>query len=200
MKTFFKNAVYGVVALVVFAVMIKISGWSPLNLFFGPQYENKKTSEAPSAAHFQELWWVAEYPELIKAINASPSKQLSTSYRTGLDGLSIVHLTLSQKGNGIIIDIKLPKQALVSHDEKSAKVTPASISPQIIIRDHDKDGMPDDFLMSPGNLPEGVSLTQDGFIRFQNKKEYEGIFVQWAVGLGYSVNHFLHGIDSAYPR
>ena len=74
MKTFFKNAVYGVVALVVFAAMIKISGWSPLNLFFGPQYENKKISEGPSAAHFQELWWLAEYPELIKAINASPSK------------------------------------------------------------------------------------------------------------------------------
>ena len=200
MKTFFKNAVYGVVALVVFAVMIKISGWSPLNLFFGPQYENKKVSEAPSVAHFQELWWLAEYPELIKAINASPSKQLSTSYRTGPAGLSVVHLTLSQKGNGIILDIKLPKQALVSHDGKSGRVTPASRSPQIIIRDHDKDGMPDDFLMSPGNPSEGVSLTQDGFIRFQNIKEYEGIFIQWMVGLGYSVNHFLHGIDSAYPR
>jgi hypothetical protein len=200
MKTLFKKAVYGVVALVVLAVMIKISGWSPLNLFFGPQHENKKVSEAPSIAHLQELWWLSEYPELIKAINVSPSKQLSTSFRTGSDGLSVVHLNLSQKGNGIILDIKLPKQALVSHDKKNNAIIPSSEPPKIIMRDQDQDGVLDNFLMVPGTPSPGTSVTTDGYIKFEPKEEYQGIFIQWVVCIGYSINHFLHGIDSAYPR
>ena len=68
------------------------------------------------------------------------------------------------------------------------------------MRDYDRDGVLDDFMMVPGNPSPGATLTTDGYILFEPKDEYRGIYIQWMVGIGYSINHFLHGIDSAYPR
>jgi len=45
-------------------------------------------------------------------------------------------------------------------------------------------------------------LTEDGFIKFRNTSEHQSILLQWSVGIGFAINHFLHGhgIDSAMPR
>jgi len=200
MKTVFKNFLGGAIFLFVILILAYLSGWSPLNLIFGPQYENKKVQTDFLEAYAQNLWWISEYPELIKMTDDTPSKQLKTSYRTGPEGQSNVNLKFFRSNDAIVLEVILPEQAIVSHDKENKALVPSSEPPKILIRDHDQDGVLDDFIMTPGKPPPGTSLTDDGYIKFEPKEEYQGIFVQWMVGIGYSINHFLHGIDSAYPR
>lgn len=70
----------------------------------------------------------------------------------------------------------------------------------IVIRDNNLDGKPDDFMMKPGQPAPHATITGDGFIELQDTDEYKGILIQWAAGIGFSINHFLHGIDSVNPR
>lgn len=200
MKTIIKNLVGGLIFLTVFVILAQVSGWSPLNLIMGPQYEKENIEIGPKAANAQPIWWLSEYPKLVQKIDNSPSKQLETSYRTGPEGQSKVNLKLIRRVNDIVLEVMLPKQAIVSHDKKNNAMIPSSEPLKIIMRDHDQDGVLDNFLMVPGTPSPGTSLTTDGYIKFEPKEEYQGIFIQWMVGIGYSINHFLHGIDSAYPR
>jgi len=108
-------------------------------------------------------------------------------------------LKLTKKQNAIVLEVSLPKQAIVTHDKEKAVTIPASESPKIIMRDHEQDGIINDSMV-PGKPPPGASLTKDGYMKFEPTAEYQGIFLQWMVGIGLSINHFLHGIDSAYPR
>ena len=200
MRTIMKNLVGGLIFLTVFVILAQVSGWSPLNLIMGPQYEKENIEIGPKAVNAQPIWWLSEYPKLVQKIDNSPSKQLETSYRTGPEGQSKVSLKLVRRLNDIVLEVMLPKQAIVSHDKKNNAMIPSSEPPKIIMRDHDQDGVLDDFLMVPGTPSPGTSLTTNGYIKFEPKEEYQGIFIQWLVGIGYSINHFLHGIDSAYPR
>ena len=179
---------------------MKFSGWSPLNLLFGPQYESKREATTERIANTQQLWWLSDYPKLIKKIGTSEMKQLSTSWKTGPEGSSVVYLTLSKKDNGLVMEMKLPKQAIVTRDDKTGGTIPSSEIPVLIIRDHNLDGYPDDFSLTPGNSSENVALTKDGFIKVQQTEEYASIFMQWIVGIGFSVNEFLYGVKSPYPR
>ncbi len=70
----------------------------------------------------------------------------------------------------------------------------------LTIRDNNSDGKPDDFIIVPGKPPPTASMTNDGFIKIQDTAEYKSIFIQWTLGICFSVNHFLHCIDSAYPK
>ncbi len=200
MKTIIKNLVGGLIILTVFVILAQVSGWSPLNLLMGPQYEKEKVETSPMPASAQSIWWLSEYPRLIQKIDDSSLKHLETSYRTGPEGQSKVKLKLIRSGNDIVLEAMLPKQAVVSYDKKKDAVVPSSESPKIIMRDYDRDGVLDDFIMVPANPSPGATLTTDGYILFEPKDEYRRIYIQWMVGIGYSINHFLHGIDSAYPR
>jgi len=44
------------------------------------------------------------------------------------------------------------------------------------------------------------TVTEDGFIKFRSGPDHQSIWTQWSIGIGYSVNHFIHGFDSASPR
>jgi hypothetical protein len=97
--------------------------------------------------------------------------------------------------------MEFPREAMVSVDPDTGENIPSETAPRITIRDHNLDGMPDDFNIQPAGQPVyKEELTEDGFIKFRDSSEHQAIFVQWSVGIGYSVNHFLHGIDSAMPR
>ena len=72
--------------------------------------------------------------------------------------------------------------------------------PVLIVRDNNLDGYPDDFFLTPGNPPDNAVLAEDGFVKVQQTEEYASIFMQWIVGIGFSVNDFLYGIKSPYPR
>lgn len=200
MKKYIKNIFFGIIVLAGIAVLIKFSGWSPLNLLLGPQYESKRETVTERAADTQQLWWLSDYPKLIHKIDTTTGKRLNTSWKTGREGRSTVYLTLFKKGNSLVMEMKLPRQAVVTRNEKTSKTVPLLEIPVIVIRDHDLDGYPDDFSFTPGNPPENVILTEDGFVKMQHTEEYASIFMQWMVGIGFSVNEFLYGIKSAYPR
>jgi hypothetical protein len=195
-----KNIFFFIIFLAGMAVLMKLSGWSPLNILFGPQYESKRDVAIEKIPDIQRLWWLSDYPNLIHKIDNATKKSLSTSWKTGPEGQSVVYLTLSKKGNSLLMEMKLPKQAFVTRDEKTGNALPSSETPIIVMRDHNQDGYPDDFSITPGYPSKNAILTEDGFIKIQQREEYESILMQWMVGIGYSVNEFLYGIKSPYPR
>ena len=148
------------------------------------------------------LWWQAEYPALINAVADTDSSSLSTSYRTGPGGSSWVRvLLLKQVDGGLVLTIELPREAVSNIEPETGERMSSEAEPRITIRDHNLDGMPDDFNMEPAGIPVyREELTEDGFIRFRDSSEHQAILMQWSIAIGYSINHFLHGIDSAMPR
>ena len=66
MKDMIKNLVGGFIFLTVFVILAQVSGWSPLNLVFGPQYEKEKIETGANAPNAQSLWWLSEYPKLVQ--------------------------------------------------------------------------------------------------------------------------------------
>jgi hypothetical protein len=148
------------------------------------------------------IWWLSEYPSFIMKVETAKSHMLTTTYKTG-PNLSAEgkYEILKMPKKGIVFKSILPKEAIVSVDPKTGKTEASSNKPQIIIRDHDLDGIPDDFIMEPKGMPlYDEKLTKDGFIKYRNKPEHQVILMQWVLGIGYSINHFLHGIDSPMPR
>ena len=147
-------------------------------------------------------WWIAEYPALVRTVEAATNGTLRTSYRTGQEGKAKVELTLIRKRNGgLTLRSNLPPQAIFSIDSKTGQRIPSSIRPVIIIRDHDTDGVSDDFKIEPaGESVFRETVTKDGFIKFRSGPDHQSIWLQWSFGIGFSVNHFLHGVDSALPR
>ncbi len=148
------------------------------------------------------FWWLPEYPSLIKKIETSKNHVLTTTYKTG-PNLSAEgkYEILKIHPKGIVFKSILSKEAIVSFDPKTGNIEASANRTKIIIRDHDLDGIPDDFTMEPKGTPlYNEKLTKDGFIKYRNSPEHQFILMQWVLGIGYSINHFLHGIDSPMPR
>jgi hypothetical protein len=150
----------------------------------------------------QAIWWMSEYPDLIEVVSVADNASLSTSYRTGPSGKGRVKLSLHKKpSGGLILKTVLPKEAIFRVDPKTGKRIPSKVKPVMIIRDHDLDGIPDDFNVEPSGEPVyEEEFTKDGFIKFRNSPDHQGILLHWILGIGFSVNHFLYNIDSAMPR
>ena len=83
MTKYIKNIFFGIIVLAGMAVLIKLSGWSPLNLLLSPQYESKKETVTERVADTQQLWWLSDYPKLIHKIDTTTGKRLNTSWKTG---------------------------------------------------------------------------------------------------------------------
>jgi hypothetical protein len=146
----------------------------------------------------QNKWWLAEYPALIEAVEKADSNQLSTSYTVLADGTSKVELLLSKTTDkGFILTMKLPKGVQSSIDLNTGEKVRSDVAPIIIIRDHNLDGLPDDFQIEPSGQPlYKEKVTDDGFIIYRDDPEHHVILAQWAIGVGYSINYFLHGRSS----
>jgi len=155
-----------------------------------------------SLSYANSIWWLSEYPSLIKAVENANNSTLTTTYKTGPNLSAEGKYELFKKPKkGLIFKSILPKEAIVSVDPKTGDTKPSEKNPVIIIRDHNLDGMPDDFTMEPKGTPlYKEKLTKDGFIKYRNSPEHQVILMQWAIGIGYSINHFLHGFDSPMPR
>lgn len=154
-----------------------------------------------SHSYANSIWWLSEYPLLIKAVEKANKSTLTTTYRTGPNLSATGKYELYKKPNaGIIFKSILPKEAIVSVDPKTGDTKQSEKNPAIIIRDHNLDGIPDDFKMEPKGTPLYKEvLTKDGFIKYRNSPEHQVILMQWVIAIGYSINHFLHGIDSPMP-
>jgi hypothetical protein len=150
----------------------------------------------------QNLWWQSEYAALVKVVSSAKNSSLSTSYRTGPGGRGRVKLLLRKETrDGLILKVELPNEAISSIDPKTGQKIPSKTVHVITIRDHNLDGIPDDFKMEPTGEPLfEEKLTKDGFIKFRNAPEHQVILIQWSVGIGFSINNFLRGNDSATPR
>lgn len=197
---YLKKVAIFIMFTIIFVVAFKYSGWSPINLILGPQYEAKKkqTQKLPN------FWWLSEFKDLVGAIDRSKNTSLSTSYMTGASGQDEAKLSLQKNDKGsLILTNRLPKKAIPTKDEKTGDMKPSRVNPMFIIRDHNLDGIPDDYIVEPKDkfLYHGESaLTKDGFIKIRNVPEEQTILTAWSVAIGYSINHFLHGINSALPR
>ena len=149
----------------------------------------------------QGLWWISDYPKLLKKVENAPDNNLKTSYITGPDGLARVKLSLLKKeGAGLVLQVRPPKKSLVTFDKKTGEKIPVKTNPIITIRDHNLDGMPDDFKMEPGYPPENAVLTKDGFMIFKYNDEDRVMLMQWTISIGYCINHFLYNVNSVFPR
>jgi len=197
---YLKNVAIFIIFIVIFVVGVKLSGWSPLNLILGPQYEAKKkqTQKLPN------LWWLSEFKDLVRAIDRSKNTSLSTSYMAGPNGQDEVKLSLQKNDKGsLVLTNRLPKKAMSTRDEETGEMKSSKINPIFIIRDHNFDGIPDDYIMEPKDkfIYHGESeLTKDGFIKIREVSEDLMILTLWSNAIAYSVNHFLHGINSSLPR
>lgn len=153
-------------------------------------------------SHAISIWWHSEYPSLITKVETTKNHMLTTTYKTGPNLSAEGKYEISKiPKKGIVFKSLLPKEALVSVDPKTGNTKAGANRPQVIIRDHDLDGIPDDFTMEPKGTPlYNEKLTKDGFIRYRNSPDHQVILMQWVIGIGYSINHFLHGVDSPMPR
>jgi hypothetical protein len=151
----------------------------------------------------RSFWWQPEYKGLIKALDESKGKSLSTAYRAGLGIDQNVKILLHRDPAGsLILRVSLPPETIPRRDDKTGKVIKTVTFPVITIRDHDLDAVPDDFRIVSGRRiqhPKEAQLTEDGFVRIRAEKEYDRIQKKWGLIMGYAVNYFLHGVDSFSP-
>ena len=152
----------------------------------------------------QLFWWESEYQDLVNAVKKAKNSHLSTSYKTGPEGKHTVRLSLQKLHEGsFILRITKPKRSLATKDDKTGEMIPSKFTPVVIIRDHNVDGFPEDYVIEPKDKFQysGTgAITKDGFIQIRNVPEDRTILTEWAIGIGYSVNHFLHGVNSVFPR
>ena len=147
-------------------------------------------------------WWFSEYAALVETVEKSENNTLSTSYATGPRLSAKVEISLFKKpGGSLVLKLKPPREAVFSVDPKTGDEIPSKTAPTITIRDHNLDGLPDDFLMEPsGESVYREKYTDDGFTIYRDSPDHQVFLAQWVIGIGYSTNYFLHGVESFRPR
>lgn len=161
----------------------------------------------PVFAYQPIAWWSPEYPALVRAIDADPGRLLATSYRSGSQGEREIRLFVLMVPDGaLILRTELPPESMFTIDPETGKEIPSTVSITVTIRDHDLDGTLDDFRFKVGDVEvqrdssSGEELTSDGFVKFRDVPDHQFVLAKWVIGIGFCINHFLHGVDSALPR
>lgn len=67
-----KNAILGLFVLFAIIAFAWMSGWSPLNLIFGPQYSTSAQRQGNSREHFLNEVVPTRYPKLIRCLKDGP--------------------------------------------------------------------------------------------------------------------------------
>ena len=149
----------------------------------------------------ERYWWTPQYSQLTAKIRESKDSTSLTSYRTGPQGRQELQLKFHCKPKrGMTLELTLPGEASVTLDPKSGKTRRQSKPKVITIRDNDEDGIPDDFREEGAGDPHyKEEMTKEGFIRYRPGAQHQSISKLWEVGVGFGVNKFLHGVDSALP-
>lgn len=148
------------------------------------------------------VWWQDEYQALCGFVERSPGHMITTSYTTMSGARDRVRLILIKRDTGgMVLKMRLPGGALFDRDLAAGSAGNAAEIYTITMRDNDLDGMLDDFKIEPPAMPStGKELNRGDFIRYRHDRDHEFILLQWTMGIGYAVNHFLHGVDSPFPR
>ena len=133
----------------------------------------------------------SNYRNLIKAIDATPDRMLKTSYASASNRRSKVELTLYRDADGTLVVVyALPKEAIFTLDEKTGKRIPSDEAPVITMRDHDLDGNPDDYSITPGVAPDDAEYTSDGYVKFNSRRD-NFILDPWSSAIKIATKHFL---------
>lgn len=154
----------------------------------------------------ENFWWQSEYSDLIMKVRKANKSTLFTSYKSGFEGMQKVDINLkTELDNCLVLEI-------------TQDVAQEINEPIFTIRDKDGDGQPDDFQIEFEGKPAILKKDQNGnltiqkleggysdnkeerFIKLKDLDEHKNIFFLWSIGIGFSINHFLHGNDSVLPR
>ena len=132
----------------------------------------------------------ASYKKLIIAIAASPKKTLNTEYTPASNRGSKVELTLYLEKDGTLVVVyKLPKEGIYSLDKRTGKKIPSKEALVITMRDHNLDGNPDDYFVSPGIPPDDIEYTTDGYVKFNPRRD-SFIIDPWQSAIRIAARHF----------
>jgi len=167
----------------------------------GQQKIIEQTSKGQVIASFKErAWWLPYYLQLNSFVDKAGGT-LSTSYRVGPGGSSDVGIQIKRgQIKTFLLEMTLPPEAIVFIDPDTGEKRRGKDRTVWTFRDHDLDGIPDDFFSKSFRKPiSGESYTDDGFMIIRDSSDHSTILMQWFIGLAFSTNHFLYGKDSVYP-
>ncbi len=167
-----------------------------LTLVQGAEQQHVLTSEA------QDFWWQPEYMSLVQFVSSDDDSTVSITYQSGLKASDQTTCSvLIQNDSSLVLRVELPKKALFTLDPETGQKVPSKTTPIYTIRDHDLNGTPDDFRIEPEGEPiSREQLTEDGYTVYRSSPEQESVPLFWGLGIGFCINHFLHGVDSPMPR
>jgi len=153
---------------------------------------------ATSGAIGKDLfWWSSEYQNLIGFAAKQKGNTATCSYRAGDDAHSVIKISIVVEKTGtILMKLEGAGENIVDADENAGTYEQRSGRAAFYFRDINKDGMPDE--VKDESNPDPADR-----LRYYQLSEYEdpeGLLVLWNIGIGYSINKLLHGIDSALPR
>ena len=147
-----------------------------------------------SYATAQNFHWLSKYPALIKVVKESPGSTLTTSYTPvkfwhGKPKIE-VHVT---NNRSLVLKMEMPRAALFTIDPNTGRRIPAKQKPIFIARDHNLDGLPDDYyIKNAGSPPDNVKYTSDGFIELDNKQDNEAILIPWSSGIEIAIKRLIY--------
>ena len=151
------------------------------------------------AVRASDAWWASHYADLFQAVDNSERGSLRASYRAGPTGDATVSVALHMTADGGVVQVVIPEGAL-SVSNGSGALGPVDSAVLVTMRDHDFDGIPDDY-----RHDDGASLGYDGrlaekqFTELTSSPEHQGIMAVWHVAVSFCVNYFLDGVNTALP-
>jgi hypothetical protein len=137
-------------------------------------------------------WWTGEYEALLRKLEKAPGRALKTSY--AVRDNDRVHLDLRQLDDrGIRLIVDGPGKAQLKPDT-TGTLRRGSGRSVTYLTDVDRDGRCDLYSFGPSkeeqfSPPNRVESPDD-----------QAAVALWNVGIGYSINWFLHGVAQAGPR
>jgi uncharacterized membrane protein YhdT len=172
------------------------------NQFAGWQFLGTKPSPDGKliAAFKSRARWLPEYKQLNDALDRAGGT-VSASYRVGPTGTSYVGVKLARgAGKGFIVTPDLPPEAINSVDPKTGKTESGEERSVWTYRDHNLDGMPDDVLVKPFQIPVfQESFRNDGYMAVRDSVDHKALLALWMTDVTLCTNHFLHSKDSNLP-
>jgi hypothetical protein len=181
----------------------RASEWCPLSRF--EEGARPRVPRFPKVAGPPRDWWREEYAALLARLDAAPDRTLSVSYASGPKGEEFVRIKINRGGRGeVVLTNDGPGKTVRHWSEDGTDLGHEQGRVVTVFRDVDADGALDEFRMNVpdwgGGTIEPEEFTPDGFMRFRECEVHESMQLLWQIGMGFSVNHFLHGSDSVWPR
>jgi len=126
-------------------------------------------------------WTLEEYTALVERVEQNYAG-LSTRYATGPEGKQTAQMQAAVSPEGaFVLTLIQPSGAIRRFDEASGQSVATGEAMVIVMRDHDRDGRPDDVQTTPTGEPLfEETVTPDGFTELRDAPEHAPFFVVWS--------------------